>query len=210
MACRRWLSFLACVLGIASLALACRAPAPAPAPASAPPFFQRYTPPDPEGFAREIEEVRAEVAALRARGDRAAALRATAELGGMLTSARREREAEALLVPALAEARAHAALEATGWVLLYLATTHQYLGRPAVADAQFREALAIAERVPSEELAHFTLHHHGRLLVERGDLAAARVAFERALAIRVRLGVRWQASTRRALAALAALERDAR
>lgn len=202
---RMWLSrarVAACLVAVAVLAAGCRA--------SAPTFFQRYTPADPRGFEREIDDARAELATLRARGERDAALRVAADLGGMLTSARREREAEALLVPALAEARAAGATETIGWLLLYLATTHQYLGRPRLADAQLREALAIAERLPAESLAHYALHHRGRLLVEQGDLPAARACFERALAIRVRLGEPRQDSTRKALAALVELERDAR
>lgn len=165
-------------------------------------FFQRYTAPDPRQLEADIRELRAEWRAARAAGNRDAALRAAADLGERLTTARREREARTLLSATLAEARATGSPEDLGWVLLNLATANQYSGHRDEASAQFPEALRLARSARSEELEHYTLHHWGRFLAEDGEISRARACFERALEIRVRLGDPRQASTRRALAAL--------
>lgn len=165
-------------------------------------FFQRYTAPDAAQLDNDIRELRTELEAARAAGDRPAALRASADLGERLTTARRENEARRLLTAALDEARPLGDSETLGWLLLNLATANQYAGHRAEAAAQFAEALRLAQQQRSEELEHYTLHHWGRFLAEAGDIAQARARFERALAIRVRLGDARQASTRRALAAL--------
>lgn len=170
-------------------------------------FFQRYTAPDRAQLAADIRELRAELQAARAAGDRDAALRATADLGERLTTARDEPAAIALLTAALAEAAPLGASETLGWLWLNLATANQYAGHTAEAAAQFPRALALARSLRAEELEHYALHHAGRFLVEQGELARARASFEQALAIRVRLGAPLQASTRRALEALARLER---
>lgn len=150
-----------------------------------------------------MQEVRAEAAQLRAQGKARDALRATADLGGMLVSARREQEARALLEQALREARAAGAKEAEGWAMLYLATANQYLGASTDAAHQFDEALRVAVALRDAELTHYAYHHRGRLRAETGDLAGARADFDKALAIRIRLGDATRAnSTRRALLAL--------
>lgn len=165
-------------------------------------FFQRYTAPDAAQLDNDIRQLRAELDAARATGDRPAALRASADLGERLTTARRENEARTLLSAALDEARPLGPSETLGWLFLNLATANQYAGHRTEAAAQFAEALRLAQQQRSEELEHYTLHHWGRFLAEEGDIPQARERFERALAIRVRLGNARQASTRRALAAL--------
>ncbi|TFW19813.1 hypothetical protein E4L96_11120 [Massilia arenosa] len=167
--------------------------------------FQRYTPTDPVAFERDIQEVRTEAAQLRAQGKPHDALRAIAELGGLLVSARREQEARALLEQTLREARAAGARDAEGWSMLYLATANQYLDASTDAAHQFDETLRLAAALQDAELTHYAYHHRGRLRAETGDLAGARADFDRALAIRIRLGDETRAnSTRRALLALEA------
>lgn len=165
-------------------------------------FFQRYTAPDPQALEQDIAAARAELAAARARGDEPAELEAAADLGGMLTTARKETEARAILVPALERARRRDASDTTGWLLLNLATTNQYLRQTAEAAEQFPEALEIARSLGATELEHYVLHHWGRFLAETGELAQARDRFTQALALRVRLNEPRQESTRRALRAL--------
>lgn len=175
-------------------------------PAETPAFFQRYTDPDPRQLLRDIVALRSELKAARDKGDQAAALRISADLGERLTTARREQEARELLTKALDEARAASMSETLGWLLLNLATANQYLHRREAAAAQFPEALAIARALPAHELEHYTLQHWGRFLAESGDIADARQCFSRALELRVRLDDPRQASTRKALQALDTLE----
>lgn len=170
-------------------------------------FFQRYTAPDPQALAEDIATARNELAAARTRGDEPAELEAAADLGGMLTTARKETEARAILAPALERARRRGASETTGWLLLNLATANQYLRRTAEAAQQFPEALQVARSLGAIELEHYVLHHWGRFLAETGDVAQARDRFSQALALRVRLNEPRQESTRRALRALQALEK---
>lgn len=170
-------------------------------------FFQRFTAGDQQGLENDIRMARAELQAARAKGDRSAAPEIAADLGGMLTTARREQEARVILSAALDEARPLGVSETSGWLLLNLATANQYLHRRDEAAKQFPEALEIARSVGSPELEHYTLHHWGRFLAESGDIAQARECFSRALEIRIRLNdpVR-EASSRRALKALDALQ----
>ena len=168
--------------------------------------FHRFTADDPQALARDIAGAQEDLAGLRGSGDQAKVLEAIASLGSMLTTARREEEAVTLLLPAVTQARASGSPEALGWLLLSLATANQYLGRTPQAGEQFAEALALAETLDAEHLLHMTLAHHGRFLVEQGDLPQARSCFERSLDLRVRLGHPRQASIRRLLDALAMLE----
>lgn len=184
----------------------CEAPRPATNPPETVAFFQRFTADDRQGLENEILAARSDLQAARAKGDRSAALEITADLGRLLTTARREQEARAILTAALDEARPLGDSETSGWLLLNLATANQYLHRRDEAAKQFPEALRIARSVKSPELEHYTLHHWGRFLAESGDIAKARECFSAALVIRVGLNdpVR-QASSRRALKALDAL-----
>jgi tetratricopeptide (TPR) repeat protein len=165
--------------------------------------FQRFTPDDPAELGRQIDSARSEIEALRQAGDHAGALESVASLGSLLTTARREGEARSLLLEAVASARAAEESETLGWLLLSLATANQYLELRAEAQDQFRQALAIARSLGVERLEHFTLHHLGRFLVEQHDVPQARLCFSQALALRERLDDPRQASSRRALAALA-------
>ena len=169
--------------------------------------FLRHTPADTAALARDIEGTRAAMAAAKASGNAIALIDSAGELASMLTAARQEAEARDLLVPLLALAREHASAEPAGWYLLAFGTTSQYLGLRAEANAMFAEALALARKHGWERLEHFVLHHWGRSLAEEGDYPRARACFTQALAIRTRLQEpRLEASSRRALDALAALE----
>ncbi|HJR72450.1 MAG TPA: tetratricopeptide repeat protein [Luteimonas sp.] len=191
---------------IAWWASACASPIGATAPIDESGFFQRYSAPDPSALEKDIEQARDALAAARERGDEPAELEAAADLGGMLTTARQEAEARAILVPAVERARLSGDDETLGWLLLNLATANQYLHRSTEAAEQFPEALQIARASGDTELEHYTLHHWGRFLAETGQSAQARERFSQALALRVRLNEPRQESTRRALRALDALE----
>jgi len=198
----------AAIAGLLAVWSAACADGAAPSRREAAVYFQRYTAPDRQQLQTDIRELRQELRAARANRDRAAALRATADLGERLTTARREEEARTLLAAALAEARPLGPSETLGWLLLNLATANQYAGYRDEAGPQFAEALALAQSTRSAELEHYALHHWGRFLAEAGDIAGARDRFERALDIRKRLGDPRQASTQRALDALPAWEAD--
>jgi tetratricopeptide (TPR) repeat protein len=166
------------------------------------PQFGRYTRPEGEA-ADAVVEAREALDTVTDLGDDDATLEATIDLANALTTARREEEAAALLGPVVAEARrTDAPVDALGWALLMLATAEQYLGRAEAATAGFEEAIAIAREVGDEELEHYALHHHGRHLVDQGDLDRARTAFADSLAIRARHDDPRAAQTETALAAL--------
>lgn len=167
--------------------------------------FQRFTADDPIALERNIASAQAQLIAVRAAGDEAKALDVVESLGGMLTTARREGEARALLVPAVSAARELGPSELLGWLLLQLATANHYLDLRHEAHQQFEEALAIAETLRLERLTHFTLSHWARCLVEDGEFDRAKAFFTRALDMRVRLGDPRQAASRKALDALEAL-----
>lgn len=194
------------VLLVVALIAGCEASRPSTSAPEKLAFFQRFTADDQQALENDIRTARAELQAARAKGDRSAALEIAGDLGRLLTTARREQEARALLTAALDEARPLGASETTGWLLMNLAMANQYLHRREEAAKQFPEALEIARSVKSPELEHYTLHHWGRFLAESGDIAKARECFSAALEIRIRLNdpVR-QASSRRALKALDAL-----
>lgn len=187
---------------VAALSTVCTIASAASAQTTAPEFFQRYSPPDLEQLETDIRELRQELRTARAAGNRDAALRATADLGERLTTARREEEARSLLSAALSEARPLGSTETLGWLLLNLATANQYAGRRDEAAAQFPEALALSRHLGLDGLEHYVLHHWGRFLAEEGDTAQARARFAQALEIRIRLRDPRQASSRRALDAL--------
>lgn len=196
----------ASILLFALGASACASPNRTVAPIDKDGFFQRFSAPDPQAFRQDIAQARGALAAASRRGDEPAELEAAADLGGMLTTAREEEEARALLVPAVERARRSGDSDTLGWLLLNLATANQYLHRSTEAARQFAEALQIARASGDAELEHYTLHHWGRFLAEQGRTAEARERFSQALALRVRLNEPRQESTRRALRALDALE----
>lgn len=169
--------------------------------------FQRFTPADLAAHQRQIADASDALHAEQASGEPVARLDAAGLLGALLTGARREAEADAVLAPHLQLARDYPHTEPAGWLLLALATNDQYLGRHTRANAVFDEALLLAQRNGWERLQHFILHHWGRCWVEQGDLARARDCFTAALALRERLAEpRFVDSTRRALAAIDAID----
>ena len=173
--------------------------------------FQRFTV-DNQGELREqIKKAEADLSEARERNEQDVVFGVAAALGSMLTTARREVEARSLLLASLEESRRGGTSESTGKLLLNLATANQYLDRRQEANAQFNEALEIAQSSGLQELEHFVLHHWGRSLVEEGETDRARILFTRALELRQKLNDPRQASTRNALEAIGAPhnERDA-
>ena len=169
--------------------------------------FQRFTPVDAAAHERQIVAATAALHAAQSSGDPVALLEAAGMLGALLTGARREAEANALLSPHVRLARDHPQSEPAGWLLLALATNDQYLGQHEGANAVFDEALQLARANGWDTLQHFILHHWGRSWVEQGDRARARDCFTAALALRERLAApRFVDSTRRALAAIDAMD----
>jgi tetratricopeptide (TPR) repeat protein len=171
-----------------------------------PTHFQRFTAQDAAALERQVADLQQQLRGARLEGDSTRVLELIETLGGMLTTARREREAWDLLAPAVEAARERGACELLGWLLLQLGTAAQYLGKREGANRHFSEALTIAEALGLERLTHFTLSHWARSLVEEGDLDRAEAFFERALEIRVRLRDPREASSRRALVAVARLK----
>jgi hypothetical protein len=166
-------------------------------------FFQRYRASDPEALTRRIAEDRARLAAARAGGDAATELAASCGLGLNLTIAGDERGAAEILGVALVLARRLGDKVREVEALLSLATARQYLAERDAAQMLFQEALDLARAGKVTQFEHFILHHRGRCHVEQGEIAAARLCFVEALALRRALGEqRFIASTERALAAL--------
>lgn len=169
--------------------------------------FLRHTPADPAALRARIEQVRVELAAAVARGDEPQAIEHAGDLGAMLTSDRREAEAQELLASWLPAARQRLDSEAAAWLIHAWATTAQYLGRYDEANAGFAEALQRCEARAWNRLRHFVLHHWGRCLAEQRRWAEARSCFERALAVRQALREdRLAASSQGALAELDRLQ----
>jgi tetratricopeptide (TPR) repeat protein len=162
--------------------------------------FGRFTRTDAENEAA-IADARTALAEAR---DDDATVEAEISLGEALTVARREHEAIAVLLPAVARSSS-AAPEVLGWALLMLATAEHYADLPADAGQHFEEALRIAREAKDEDLEHYCLHHLGRFLVDQGQRDAAREAFASCLVIRERVGEPRAARTREAIAALDAV-----
>lgn len=167
-------------------------------------------------FTREPEESEAAVAAARAEltsaveaepGDDSggAVLDAAVDLAEALTTARREREAIALVAPAVRVARETGRSETLRWALLVLATAEHYAGTTPAAEAHFREALDLARTSGDRVLEHYVLHHLGRFLVDAGRTGEAVASFTACLVIREELGEPRAEATRAALTALTAL-----
>jgi tetratricopeptide (TPR) repeat protein len=172
--------------------------------------FQRYSDPDPERLARDIERVRQDLLQARANGSALAIIERAGDLASMLTTHREEAEARDLLTPLQSAVREHMSSEPAGWYYLAYGTASQYLGLRDEANAMFAEGLRLAREHSWEVLEHFVLSHWGRSLVEEGNFSRAREFFLRALAIRERLSEPRAASSRRHLAALSELEASAR
>jgi hypothetical protein len=167
--------------------------------------FQRFTAPDVAAHEAGIAEQRARLAAAQQAGDELALLDCTADLAGLLTTARREAEALALLEAQLGRIEQFSASEVSGWFWNAYATALQYSDRRDDAHPAFARALALSRAGGWLRLQAFVLQHWGRSLAEQGDLDQAKVKFEQALAIRQQLGDPRTASTEKALAGLAEL-----
>lgn len=167
--------------------------------------FQRFTAPDAAALEAGIAEQQARLAAAQQAADDAAIVEHTADLGTLLTTARREAEALALLQAQRARAEPFAGLEMAGWFWNAYATALQYNGLRSEADAAFVQALAVSRTGGWRRLQSFVLQHWGRNLVEQGDLDGAQSRFEEALCIRRELNDPRTASTEHALAGLAQL-----
>lgn len=162
--------------------------------------FQRFTAPDAAAHEAAIAEQRARLAAAQ---DDLTRFDATADLAGLLTTARCEAEALTLLEPQREQAAALSHEEAAGWFWNAYATALQYLGRRDEAEPVFAQALSVSQAGGWRRLQSFVLQHWGRSLVEQGAFDAAQARFEEALMIRRELDDPRTSSTERALAGLA-------
>lgn len=88
--------------------------------------FQRFTAADHGRLLQEIADVRTDLAGAEERGDVDVVLELAATLGELLTTARDEEAAHAVLSAYLPLATEQSPSEATGWLLLALATANQY------------------------------------------------------------------------------------
>lgn len=167
--------------------------------------FQRYTAPDAAALEAGIAEQRHQLAAALQRGDDLAIVDHTADLGALLTTARQEAEALALLQAQLERVEAFADQEVAGWFWNAYATALQYTDRRDEAEAAFAHALALTRKGGWQRLQSFVLQHWGRSLVEQGRLDAAQARFEEALALRRELNDPRATNTESALAGLAEL-----
>jgi len=167
--------------------------------------FQRFTAPDAAALEAGIAEQRARLALALEAGDDLAQVDHTADLAGLLTTARRESEALALLQRQLDRVEQFSASEVSGWFWNTYATALQYNGLRTQANPAFARALELSHAGGWQRLQAFVLQHWGRSLVEQGDLDDAQAKFEAALALRRQLNDPRTASTESALAGLAAL-----
>jgi tetratricopeptide (TPR) repeat protein len=167
--------------------------------------FMRYAAPDAEANARGINELREKLAIAVSAGDRCATLDHAADLGSMLTTARKEHEALHLLRQHLELAEALPGEEPAGWFWSAYATALQYTGQRAEADAYFAKALGLCSASGWSRLQALVLHHWGRSLAEQRRLAEAEARISEALVLRVRLQDPGQERSRRALEVLAQL-----
>ncbi|MBV8035660.1 hypothetical protein [Roseateles sp.] len=167
--------------------------------------FQRFTAPDAAALEASIAEHQARLAAAQQAGDALAIVEHTADLGTLLSTARREDEALQLLQAQLDPVESFSSSEVAGWFWNAYATALQYNGQRSQADTAFAKALALSRTGGWRRLQSFVLQHWGRNGVEQGDLDAAQERFEEALAIRRELKDPRTASTEHALAGLAEL-----
>ena len=167
--------------------------------------FQRFSSPDAVALEANMAEIRSKLERALAVSDANAIVEHAADLGSMLTTARQEDAAVALLDPHRALADALPEHEASGWFWNALATALQYTGQREQANAIFAQALSQCQTQGWSRLQSFVLQHWGCSLVEQGELRRAHQLFVEALAIRQQLDDPRQASTQRALAELAQL-----
>ena len=170
--------------------------------------FQRFTAPDPAALEAGIAEHRARLAQTELSGDDLALVDHTSDLAGLLTTARREAEALALLQGKLDRAALFPASEVSGWFWNTYATALQYNDLRTEAAPVFAKALALSCAGGWVRQQSFVLQHWGRCLVEQGELDEAQLKFQEALAIRRQLNDPRTASTENALAGLAELRKQ--
>ena len=168
--------------------------------------FMRFSATDPAALERSIAETRAKLTAAVQAGESLAALDAAADLGSMLTTARKEVEAAELLEQHIRHAEAFAEIEPAGWFWNAYATALQYSGKRSEAEAYFSKAVALAKAGGWRRLEALALHHWGRSLAEQQRFTEAESRISEALAIRIELNEPRQESSRQALVALAALQ----
>ena len=106
--------------------------------------FQRFTAPDAAALEISIGEHRAKLAQALQSGDDLSIVDHTSDLAGLLTTARREAEALALLQGQLDRAERFPASEVSGWFWNTYATALQYNGQRKEAVPVFAKALALS------------------------------------------------------------------
>lgn len=168
----------------------------------------RYAAPDPDRLLREIEMTRGKLREALCANDALATIDHAADLASMLTTARMETEAVALLQAHAALAESQSEFEPAGWYWNALATALQYAGMRVEAEPYFAKAVALARAAGWLQLLALALHHWGRSLVEQRRYSEAEHRIREALDIRVRLGETRQESSRRALDTLAEFQRN--
>jgi tetratricopeptide (TPR) repeat protein len=168
------------------------------------PEFMRFTAPDQAALEVAIEGAREKLAAAEASSHAAAIVEQAADLGSMLTTARREHEALQLLRKYEELAESLSGEEPVAWYWNALATVLQYSNNRKAAEPYFARAVSTAQAGSWARVEAMALHHWGRCLVEDGHLSEAESRIKQALAIRERLGER-QESSRNALLKLAQL-----
>jgi hypothetical protein len=167
--------------------------------------FMRYSAPDPAALVLAITDAQAKLALAEQASEAVATVDAAADLAGMLTTARREREAVCLLERHLRLASQSSQHEPAGWFWNAYATALQYCGEREQAEPHFIMAIQLAHSGGWRRLEALALHHWARSLTEQRRLAEAEICASQALSIRVELGDPRQESSRRALAAIQAL-----
>lgn len=169
------------------------------------PEFMRYSAPDPGALARDIDGAREKLAeAIRVR-DTVATVDHAADLGSMLTTARKEAEAIRLLQAHATLAEIHADHEASAWYWNALGTALQYSGHHVEAERHFAKATELSRAAGWSGILAMTLHHWGRSLAEQCRFDEAEDRFSEALRIRIEIGEPRQEKSRQALRVLAEL-----
>jgi tetratricopeptide (TPR) repeat protein len=172
------------------------------------PEFMRYTAPDADALMRDIGVARYKLAdAVRAK-NALAIIDHAADLGSMLTTARKEGDAVELLQAHVSLAELQGEREPSAWYWNALGTALQYTGHRAEADRYFAKAVELSRAAGWSQILAMALHHWGRSLAEQGRFDEAEARFNEALAIRVQLGEPRQERSRQALQVLAELRRS--
>ncbi|MFG6412658.1 hypothetical protein ACG02S_01975 [Roseateles sp. DC23W] len=169
----------------------------------------RFSAPDPQAHAIGMAALRDQLQQAVQAGDTLAIVDHAADLAGMLTTARQEREALDLLRRHADAAGALPHAEPAGWYWSAYATALQYTGQRLEADRYFAEALALSVAATWTRLQAMVLHHWGRNLAEQRRFAEAEARITEALALRVQMNHPLQQSSRLALERLTALRGDA-